>query len=194
MAFTCLLIQDRFILNMSEFIHPYSLNENDEQYKLHVGRYKWAAEMIKGMVVANAACSTNYGSDFLKTFGRLVIGFDRNPHALEIARKEGRNLVIDKDIQDETFEGFTTLVCLETFEHLKEPWKFLENLHPTVKEIVISVPCIPTKHFNEWHLHDFTIESFKEGIRERGWNIIHEARQDESWLPKPTYIMVYATR
>lgn len=183
-----------FLSNMSEFIHPYAINKNDEQYKLHVGRYKWAAEMIKGMVVANAACSTNYGTDFLKAFGRLIVGFDRNPEALKIARSEGRDLVIDKDIQNETFEGFTTVVCLETFEHLKEPWKWLENIHPTVKEIVISVPIIPTTQFNEFHLHDFTRDGFKDGIRERGWKIIHEAFQDESWLPKPTYIAVYATR
>lgn len=179
---------------MSEFIHPYALPKTSEQYQLHVGRYKWAAQMIHGMVVANAACSTNYGSDHLKKTGRLVIGFDRNDTALAIARSENRDLVIQKNIQNECFEGFDTIVSLETIEHLDDPHAFVKNWSKTIKECVISVPIIPTKHFNEWHKHDFTKEQAKDLLISNGWKIEHEAFQDEQGLDKPTYILLYATR
>lgn len=179
---------------MSEYIHPYDLPEDNEQHRLHVGRYNWAAEMIKGMVVANAACSTNYGSILLQKPGRLVIGYDRNHMALQRARDENRDLVIEKDIQNETFEGFSTIVSLETIEHLPDPHAFVKNWSKTLKECVISVPIIPTKHFNEWHLHDFTKVEARKLLTENGWKIETEAFQDEVGLTKPTYILLYAKR
>jgi len=179
---------------MAEFIHPYDLPEGDEQRNLHLNRYIWASTQIRGPVVANAACSTNYGTPLLEVPGRLVVGFDRNEVALERARKEGRYKFFNRDIQLETFEGFTSLVCLETFEHLVDPWDFLSKLSLSVKEIAMSVPCIPTKHFNEFHLTDFTEESFKEGVTAQGWQIVSQAYQDETGLAKPTYILIYAIR
>jgi 2-polyprenyl-3-methyl-5-hydroxy-6-metoxy-1,4-benzoquinol methylase len=179
---------------MSEFIEPFDLGEGDAQRRLHLGRYNWANEMVKGFVVANAACSTNYGYEILKKPGRLVIGFDRNDSALDIARRKNRDWFIKMDIEKERFDGFTALVCLETFEHLKEPWEFLKGLSQTVKELVLSVPCIPTKHLNEWHLHDFTVNEVREGLNKLRWQINNEALQDEPGLPCPTYFLVYATR
>lgn len=179
---------------MAEYIEPFDLKEDEEQRKLHLGRYNWAREMVKGLVVANAACSTNYGTQILKTDGRLVVGFDRNPTALAVADAKQRPYYIKRDIQEEPFDGFTTLVCLETFEHLPKPWDFLKNLSKTVRELVLSTPVIPTKHFNEYHLHDFTTDEVRNGLKELGWTIKSEAYQDESWLDKPTYLLVYAQR
>lgn len=184
---------------MSEWLNPYEFAEDNEQRKLHIGRYRWAATMIHGLAVANAACSCNYGAEILmgkpQVPGRLVVGFDRNPEGLALARKVFPEYEVrEQDIQDESFEGFTSLVCLETFEHLKEPWKFLDGLAASVTEIVLSVPVIPTKHFNEWHLHDFTMDEMREGLKKRGWKLKSEATQDESNLQKPTYGLFYATR
>jgi hypothetical protein len=184
-----------FRADMAEWLNPYDLGEGDEQRRLHIGRYNWAKEHIKGNVVANAACSCNYGYSILNDGARLVIGFDRNPVGLNLARSSGADLVIEKDIQTYSFQGFTTLVCLETFEHLKDPWGFLRNLSLSVKELVLSTPIIPTKHFNEWHLHDFTEKEILNGIKELGWKIERTAYQDEDqFLPNHTYILVYATR
>lgn len=180
---------------MAEWIDPYSLPEDSEQRRLHLGRYKWAAGMIHGSKVANAACSNNYGAEILDDGLREIVGFDRNPVSLAQAKDRYKKYaVVEGDIQNQTFDGFTTLVCLETFEHLKEPWKFLDGLSKTVKELVLSTPIIPTKHFNEFHLHDFTQKDVVDGLKDRGWKIQSVAYQDESFLAKPTYILVYATR
>lgn len=179
---------------MAEYIHPYDLPEGDEQRNLHLDRYNWANAHIQSNVIANAACSTNYGTPILERPQRLVVGFDRNSAALSRAYDEGRYRFIKRDIQEETFNGFTGLVCLETFEHLERPWDFLSALSCTVRELVLSVPCIPTKHFNEWHLHDFTAQEVIDGLEARGWSVQDTMYQDESPLPKPTYILIYATR
>lgn len=178
---------------MSEWVDPYSLDEGNEQRDLHLGRYAWANEMVKGHIVANAACSNNYGAEILGHGSkRFVVGFDRNPKCLKAARDAGRHLVVERDIQDETFHGFTSLVCLETFEHLERPWDFLKGISQTVREIVLSTPIIPTKHLNEWHLHDFTKEEVLNGLMAHGWEIRHYATQEEGGVT--TYILIYATR
>jgi 2-polyprenyl-3-methyl-5-hydroxy-6-metoxy-1,4-benzoquinol methylase len=179
---------------MSEWIRPNDLPEDNFQVKLHIGRYKFAAEMIKGNVVANAACSCNYGYPLLKRPGRLVIGFDRNDTALSTATADGFDLFVKKDIQGYDFDGFSTIVCLETFEHLSDPWVWLSAVSSSVRELVLSVPIIPTKHFNEWHLHDFTEADIKDGLKDRGWSVVHSAYQDEPGLANPTYMIVYAKR
>lgn len=183
---------------MAEWLNPYDFKEDNEQRKLHLGRYNWAALHIRAQLIANAACSCNYGSDILMqaklAAHRVVVGFDRNPRGIEKAKELYDLPIIQKDIQDEPFFGFQALVCLETFEHLERPWDFLEQLAPTVKELVLSTPIIPTKHFNEFHLHDFTLDEVREGLKKRGWTIKHEAFQDESNLTHPTYGLFYATR
>lgn len=184
---------------MSEWLNPYELREGNEQRNLHLGRYFWAALHVKGQAIANAACSCNYGSDILMKAAlavkRKVVGFDRSKVALEMAKRDYPDLETrEQDIQGEAFDGFDALVCLETFEHLEKPWEFLDGLAPSVKELILSTPIIPTKHFNEWHLHDFTLDEVREGLKKRGWTIEREAFQEESNLPQPTYGLFYATR
>lgn len=179
---------------MSEWLHPYDFPPDNEQRVLHLERYRFAAGHVNGNVVANAACSCNYGAKILEKPGRLVVGFDRNRDALARAKLDGNILVIDQDIEHYDFDGFTSLVCLETYEHLVQPWLFLDRLSPTVKEMVLSTPIIPTRHFNEWHLHDFGRDEVLQGLTSRGWKVGADMTQDESFLDKPTYGIWYATR
>lgn len=180
---------------MSEWIEIPDLDENHEQWKLHIERYKWARNHLKGTIVANGACGTNYAYHILKSPRNVVIGFDKNKDALAIARAKGRDLVIEKDIQEEPFDGFTSLVSLETIEHLLHPWKFIEQLSETVYEVVLSVPIVPTKHINRWHLHDFTETEFLDALKGYGWNVQDKLYQyEEAFKPHITYIVIYAIR
>lgn len=178
---------------MSEFLDIEKLQDESEQKKLHIERYEWASNRIKGNGIANAACGTNYGARIMERAGRTIIGFDKNSKALSVARTFPQE-VRDCDIEKERFIGFDVLVSLETIEHLKEPWAFLDRLSKDVKELVISVPIVPTKHFNEWHLHDFTEAEVLEKIKALGWTIVEMAYQNEDALPKPSYLLVYAIR
>jgi 2-polyprenyl-3-methyl-5-hydroxy-6-metoxy-1,4-benzoquinol methylase len=54
---------------------------------------------------------------------------------------------------------FDVAVCFETLEHLSEPARLARVLCQAQRLAVVSVPTVPTKHMNEFHLHDFTVES-----------------------------------
>jgi SAM-dependent methyltransferase len=53
---------------------------------------------------------------------------------------------------------FDVAVCFETLEHLEDPAHLVSVLKQTKRIILVSVPTRPTKHFNPYHLHDFTVD------------------------------------
>lgn len=155
-----------------------ALPKDDRIRRLHEERYEWAAWAIKGAKrIANAACGTNYGAPILGVKGREVTGFDRGETQAQVAKARGRGDVVLGDLQGQTFDGFDALVCIETLEHLERPWDFLRGLSGTVRELVVSVPIIPTKHVNPFHLHDFTAQEVKAGLNALGWVVLkHEVQ------------------
>lgn len=180
---------------MSEWIDPYSLPASSEQRRLHVDRYAWAASSLQSRsLAANAACSNNYGSDILKSAGIPSYGYDRCAKAIAEAHAAGRKNCEVRDIEDAglDFSGFGSLVCLETIEHLKEPAAFTGKISADVREMVLSTPIIPTKHLNEFHLHDFTEAEIRSLVESSGWNIRKASYQDENG--NRTYILIYAVR
>lgn len=156
-----------------------SLPDSDPQKRWHLERYEWAAKLLTGNMVANAACGTNYGTPILqaKVPYRRVVGFDRSVAAL-MTNKSGEWKLID-DLHDETFVGFDSVVSLETIEHLERPWEWIAGLAPNVKELILSVPVIPTKHANKFHLHDFTAMQITARIYMLGWRITDDEYQTE---------------
>jgi hypothetical protein len=178
----------------SEWSDIPSLPDTDPQKVWHLYRYEWAAKRLTGKLVANAPCGANYGSPMLYRDGveRYVWGFDRSHEAANVARAKGYGEVIVCDIQTKTFGGFDAVVCLEGLEHLQD-WKaFLSNLSGSVKELIASVPIIPTKHANPFHLHDIEDNELPVFLAEQGWTIKETEYQDE-WATKAVQL-VHAVR
>ena len=173
-----------------------TLPDSDQQKGWHLYRYAWAAQRIKGTVIANAACGTNYGAVILRAGHpeRSVKGYDRSDEALAIAASyavPGKIATeFSPDIQADNFNGYDTLVCLETIEHLRDPASFLKCLAPN--ELVLSCPIIPTKHANEFHLHDFTEDDVYGMVRAAGYRVVEAAKQDE-WQ-KDAVILIHAVK
>lgn len=180
----------------SEWSDIPALDDKDPQKAWHLFRYGWAAERIRARKVANAACGAGYGNPMLLTHAESVCGFDRNEQALAIGKEkyagEGSWFAEACDIESKTFEGFDTLVSLETFEHLKDPVGWLGRLSSDVKELVLSAPVIPTKHQNPYHLHDFTAQELLNVLRASGWEVLETAHQAE-WQPNAV-LLVHARR
>ena len=170
-----------------------SLPDDNPQKRFHVERYEWAAKQIFGLKVANAPCGANYGNQILENGlnGRRITGYDRSAEAIDIGQKYGRCFQVS-DMEDLSFSGYETLVCLEGLEHLKEPVRFLRNLAGSVQELVVSVPIIPTKHNNAHHLHDFGPDELPRILEALGWNVVRTQKQDE--FVKEAVLMVYAVR
>lgn len=179
-----------------------SLPDSDPQKRWHIERYEWAAKRIRGTQVVNGACGSGYGSLILERVldsgwsTDRVLGLDRSQTAIDtaFARYARPRCLFGRvdDIETLALGGWSTLVSLETLEHLKDPWGWLSRLSPTVKELVASVPVIPTKHANPFHLHDFTTVEVLDKLAELGWDVKDKHWQDE-YQPRAV-LLVHATR
>ena len=49
-------------------------------------------------------------------------------------------------------------VSFETLEHLADYRHMVSWLKRAKCFVILSVPTVPTKHMNEFHLHDFTVD------------------------------------
>lgn len=135
----------------------------------HVDRYKLAAGLLRsGDVVLDVACGVGYGAAVLNETGHVnYIGVDREDVVPDEFRHHGVFQVHDLDEWEPTFD-FDVAVCFETLEHLREPWRFVQLLKLAKRNIVISVPTVPTKHMNEYHLHDFTVQQIADAVADYG--------------------------
>jgi hypothetical protein len=157
-----------------------ALADGDPQKAWHIDRYRWAAARVRGTRIANAACGTNYGARILRAARpeREVVGYDRHHPSLALAQAYGSPVSHTEDLCEERLERHDSVVSLETIEHLERPWDWIRDLVP--RELVISVPCLPTMHANPFHLADFTPADIREGLARNGWRILEEAFQAEA--------------
>ena len=125
----------------------------------HVYRYELAASWLEpGERVLDVACGVGYGAKLMSDLMPLeYVGVDKIVPAPEFAGlgqfHAGVNL-------DEWVPGFAwdVSVCFETLEHLENPQHLADQVAKAKRLVIVSVPTRPTKHFNKYHLHDFTVD------------------------------------
>ena len=141
----------------------------------HIYRYKVADKFIEpDDVVLDIACGSGYAKDLMK--GKYI-GVDKYNFC--------SNIVVDLNTWEANFD-YDVAVCIETIEHLKDYTQLVKNLTEAKKRFVISTPIVPTKHRNEFHLHDFTMSELKTMFK--AYKLIHSEVQDDLYG-----ILVYET-
>ena len=101
--------------------------------QLHLERYRFAGENIIPGRVADVACGSGYGSHLLATqynnHIHKIISIDNNETAIKYAQKKYNNPSIDFVLADAlAFKSpalFSTIISLETIEHLEDPIRFV---------------------------------------------------------------------
>jgi SAM-dependent methyltransferase len=150
----------------------------------HVARYRFAAGLVKGKKVLDAACGTGYGSDLMiKEGAREVIGIDISEEAIQHARRmysgKGRRfLVMDASRLKLPAGSFDAAVSFETIEHLKRWREFPAGLAKALKKggmLILSTPNRLTysgdiKH-NHFHYKEFEPEEL-EGLLRRHFSYV----------------------
>lgn len=124
----------------------------------HVYRYELAVEWLENAKsVLDIACGVGYGAKILGGDNVDYVGVDKiEPDAQY--RKYGRWVSgVDLNTYELDFK-FDVAVCFETLEHLENPQHLADQLMANARVILVSVPTRPTKHMNEYHLHDFTVD------------------------------------
>jgi 2-polyprenyl-3-methyl-5-hydroxy-6-metoxy-1,4-benzoquinol methylase len=130
-----------------------------QQQSGHIYRYKMAAELIRdGQTVIDAACGIGYGASVL-TEGKDItyFGVDRHDDIDQQFLPHGWFSAQDLNTWQPDFE-FDVAVCFETLEHLADYRNMVNWLKRAKCFVILSVPTVPTKHMNEFHLHDFTVD------------------------------------
>jgi 2-polyprenyl-3-methyl-5-hydroxy-6-metoxy-1,4-benzoquinol methylase len=144
----------------------------------HVYRYELASEWLKrGDTVLDVACGVGYGAEILTRKTAIsYVGVDKIEPATQF-KQFGRfhsGVNLDGWVPDLRWD---VSVCFETLEHLANPQHLANQVMRAKRLIFVSVPTRPTKHFNKFHLHDFTVDDVLEMFG--GCELLHLEDQPE---------------
>ena len=144
----------------------------------HLTRYRLAAGYLEeDDLVLDAACGTGYGSDVLIQRGPIeYVGVDRTLEELIVGGHQRTFLQADLVTWWPDFD-FDVFVGFETVEHLPDYRNYLQVAKCANRVILLSVPVIPTKHMNPWHLHDFEPGELVGIVEDDEWQCIQALGQ-----------------
>ena len=162
--------------------------------KLHLQRYEFAGLHLLPGKIADAACGSGYGSYLLATkFQNKITGITAIDHsfdAFSFAKTNYQHSLIEFIKENiytfQSTEPFSTIISLETIEHLENPKKFIKHFSAQLKKggrFIVSAPVVPTMDANPYHLHDFTVKSFKKLFINSGYTELHSMLQVQHYNP-----------
>ena len=143
---------------------------------LHLKRYEFALPWCRDREVLDGACGVGYGSAFLASEARRVVGVDRDEDAIAYAQTHyaGPRVdfrvgdLLDLDLPDASFD---TVCSFETIEHLPDPDAFLSEMARVLRAggtLVVSTPNAPkTTHApgNPFHEVELSAADFERLLR-----------------------------
>lgn len=182
-----------------ERIYPDTNNNNDEirdedAIRLHLERYHYAGKNLITGHVADVACGSGYGSYLLATkYGKNIFkitGVDYNKSAIKYAEDNYKNPLITFVNADlmlfKSSETFSTIISLETIEHLSDPEMFICIYSSQLIKggrFIASVPVTPSMDANPYHLQDFTASAFRKMFINNGLVEIDSFIQKQHYKP-----------
>jgi SAM-dependent methyltransferase len=155
----------------------------------HEARYALAAGLLRpGDVVVDAACGIGYGALVLDAHADVTYyGVDRDTSVVAV-KARARRTFIEADLQ--TWQpdfGFDVAVGFETIEHLESYDTYLEWVRRATRFIVVSVPIVPSKHDNVFHVHDFERDDIIQLVTADGdWRLFQYF--DQPWEHSCVYV------
>ena len=157
----------------------------------HLTRYRLACAYIRdGDEVLDVACGAGYGSFLLAEAGGRVTGIDRDADILAYAAATYAHphtswMQADLDVLPAIDSRFNRIVCFETIEHMRGPDALIRRLANLLKPgglLLCSAPIVPTAHFDPFHLHDFTRETFTALLTDAGFTPLDSFMQEDTIL------------
>ena len=196
--------------NYSKQINDSSRKVQDEEADFFLMQYEDILETIgeeaPGKKIIDIGCG--YGN-FLKICqerGYEVFGLDPSPEAVNNTKKMGVEAIKAdiEDIKEKVDKKYHTAVMLNVFEHLREPYKILQDIRENILEdkglLIIRVPnefnklqTIANKEYNlkSWwvsapqHINYFTVPHLVNLISNSGYEVFLK----ESTFPLEMFIL-----
>lgn len=192
-----------------ERVIPDKMNPKNGLLKEHIARYRFASYLARGRVL-DIACGVGYGTEILRAVGegiKEIVGVDIDQESINYAKRKYKypwnKFLVGDGCDDEFIKAlgtFDTIISMETIEHIKDDYKFVENLRRLLRPgglAVISTPFGRGRNVecsNEYHYRQYKEEEFKELLSKNfsKVTILHQ-RDEEIELPKEDkkyYLMV----
>jgi SAM-dependent methyltransferase len=143
---------------------------------MHVHRYQLAAELCRGLKVADVGCGSGYGSEILARESPFVVGVDLDDETVRTAQERlgspGRLEFEVADaadfLRERLRDRFDAIVMLETLEHLDDLDDVLTSLRRQAEDgmrLVVSVPnSRMLEEENPYHTFDFGFDEATEAF------------------------------
>lgn len=157
---------------------------------IHLSRYRFAASDLnaRGLhSVLDAACGVGYGSEIIASAGDFdVVGVDRNPGALKIAREKfaHRRVTFVQDdchVLDAAAKHgpFDAVVSFETIEHLPDAPAYLHACRRVLRAGGIFIVSTPNALVTSpdgvvrwpFHVREYTPDEFAASLGEADFRI-----------------------
>lgn len=185
------------MINSLERIIPKltSQNASDQQtLQLHLERYIFAGEHLLPGIIADIACGTGYGSFLLATQYNnkveKIYAVDHDTFSIDYAEKNYPHPSISYLRNDATTfepqELLSSIVSLETIEHLENPGVFIRMIsrHLVSKgRFIVSAPITPSMDANPYHLQDFSTRSLTKLFSDAGFTLVASFTQKQVYNP-----------
>jgi SAM-dependent methyltransferase len=147
----------------------------------HLKKYAFAGELVTGPVL-DVACGVGYGSAYLSSPSRPVIGLEVDRGALDYAIKRYRSRACEfvrGDAERLPFadRSMAAVICFEGIEHFGNPDSHIGEVARVLRAdgvYLVSTPrmgSFPDAHENPYHLHEFDLASFEAKLK-RGFRDI----------------------
>lgn len=141
----------------------------------HIHRYAFAATLVQGKIVLDAACGEGYGSAHLATVAESVHGIDISGQAIDHARDRYQAKNLEFQVADccnlpFTDHQFDCVVSFETLEHLDDQEGLLREFRRVLAPggfLIISSPdkAVYTDRYNndnEFHVKELYRDELDE--------------------------------
>jgi SAM-dependent methyltransferase len=154
-----------------------------------------------GSRVLDIGCGTGRVARLIAPHADAVLGLDRNPRAISVARQRTRHAGVTYAIADATGElptGFDVTVLSHVIEHIEPVDAFLAGLHDVTGRLLVEVPqfgmdalnVVRRQHGIDFssdadHVREYTREVLDAQLRRNGW-------QPVAWVERPISIAALA--
>jgi SAM-dependent methyltransferase len=142
-------------------------------------RYRWAAGLVGGGRVLDAACAHGWGTAVLAESAETAVGVDFSSAAIMAARRAyGKQAeFVEGDLRELPFtgKGFDSVVCFEAIAHVDDPARVIAELHRVVRRgglLLISAPnreAYPAG--NPLHLSPISAGEFQDLLQQHFANV-----------------------
>jgi SAM-dependent methyltransferase len=142
-------------------------------YLFHKVTYNFASEYVKDKYVLDYGCGSGYGTHYIASFCKSIVGVDIAADAIEYAqsRYQAPNLVFAQiEAADKAIplpypdSSFDTVLSFQVIEHIVDPRPYLYEIKRVLKPSGVFICATPDrrsrllafqKPWNMWHVREY---------------------------------------